>query len=192
MKFFRELGLAAVMLTSAQAAMAASVPNMGFETGNLAPWSGTGSVVNDAATAYQGDWYGQVVGNQSLFQTVSLVAGQKYDFMWRFIAGDSMPSNDASFVITDAGYNLLASVATVGNFGDSGWQYYSWVPNANYNGPLVFGVSNILDNGLDSKLLLDAAVPLPGAALLFGSALLGAGVLRRRRMAAKKLEMIAV
>ena len=192
MKVFRKLGLAAVVLASAQAATAASVSNMDFESGNLAPWGGTGSVVNDAATAYQGDWYGQLVGSQSLFQTVSLVAGQKYDFMWRFIAGDYLPHNDASFVITDAGYNLLANVATVGDYGDSGWQYYSWVPNANYNGPLVFGVSNILNNGLNSKLLLDAAVPLPGAALLFGSALLGAGVLRRRRMAAKKLEMIAV
>ena len=192
MKMFLKLGLAAVMLVSAQVATAASVSNMGFESGNLAPWIGTGTVVNDAATAYQGDWYGQLVGNQSLFQTVSLVAGQKYDFMWRFIAGDYMPYNDASFVITDAGYNLLANVATVGDYGDSGWQYYSWIPNVNYNGPLVFGVSNILDNGLDSKLLLDAAVPLPGAALLFGSALLGAGVLRRRRMAAKKLEMVAV
>lgn len=192
MKMIRKLSLVAVLLASAQAATAASVPNMGFETGNLAPWSGSGAVVNDPAMAYEGDWYGQLVGTQSLFQTVSLVAGQKYDFMWRFIAGDYMPYNDASFVITDAGYNLLANVATVGNYGDSGWQYYSWMPQFNYNGPLVFGVSNILDNAANSTLLLDATVPLPGAALLFGSALLGAGMLRRRKLAAKKLEMIAV
>ncbi|HSX88370.1 MAG TPA: hypothetical protein VLG17_10255, partial [Pseudomonas sp.] len=50
MKVFRKLGLAAVVLASAQAATAASVSNMDFESGNLAPWGGTGSVVNDAAT----------------------------------------------------------------------------------------------------------------------------------------------
>lgn len=192
MKMIRKLSVAAVLLASAQAATAASVPNMGFETGSLAPWSGSGTVVNNPALAHEGDWYGQLVGDQSLFQTVSLVAGQSYEFMWRFIAGDYMPFNDASFVITDAGYNLLANVATVGDYGDSGWQYYSWVPQINYNGPLVFGVSNILDSGVNSTLLLDATVPLPGAALLFGSALLGAGMLRRRKLAAKKLEMIAV
>lgn len=192
MKMIRKLSVAAVLLASAQAATAASVPNMGFETGSLAPWNGSGTVVNNPALAYEGDWYGQLVGDQSLFQTVSLVAGQTYDFMWRFITPDYLPFNDAAFVITDGGYNLLASVATVGNYGDSGWQYYSWVPQINYNGPLVFGVSNILDSGVNSTLLLDATVPLPGAALLFGSALLGAGMLRRRKLAAKKLEMIAV
>lgn len=191
MKMIRKLGMAAVLLASAQVASAASIPNMGFESG-LSSWGGSGTVGSNPALAYEGSSYGQLTGSQSLSQTASLVAGVTYNFMWRFIAGDYLPYNDTSFVITDGGYNLLASVATVGAYGDSGWQYYSWVPQVNYNGPLVFGVSNILDNNLNSTLLLDATVPLPGAALLFGSALLGAGVLRRRKLAAaKKLDMVA-
>ena len=120
-----------------------------------------------------------------------MVAGQTYGFVWRFIAGDYLPFNDVAMLIKDSGSTVLASVSTVGNYGDSGWQYFSWVPQNNYNGALGFSIANVGDNQLDSKLLLDAAVPLPGAALLFGSALLGAGALRRRKMAVKKDAMVA-
>lgn len=191
MKILHRLSLAAVLVASVQAATAASVPNIGFEKG-LAPWFGTGAVVNDPTMAHEGNAYAQLKGNQSLLQTVNLSAGQKYGFVWRFISADYLPYNDTSFVFNGAGFTTLADVASLGASHDTGWQYFSWVPKVNYNGPLVFGVSNIGDNLLDSKLLLDAAVPLPGAALLFGSALLGAGVLRRRKLAAKQAEMISV
>jgi hypothetical protein len=190
MNVMQKLSLAAVLLASMSAATAASVPNIGFESG-LAPWFGTGTRVNDPSMANEGSSYAQLKGNQSLLQTVSLLAGQKYEFVWRFISADHLPFNDTSFVFNGAGYSVLADVASLGQSHDTGWQYFSWVPKVNYNGPIVFGVSNIGNNLLDSKLLLDAAVPLPGAALLFGSALLAAGALRRRKLAAKQAEMLA-
>ena len=186
MKMIRTLGLAAALLASSQMVSAASVANMGFESGVLAPWTGTGSVTSVASEVFSGTYAGKIVGSQHLVQTASLISGISYDFMWRFIAGDYLPFNDTSFVITDAGYNVLANVAMVGDYGDSGWRYFSWVPAFNYSGPISFGIANIGDNALNSTLLLDATVPLPGAALLFGSALLGAGALRRKQAAAKK------
>jgi hypothetical protein len=189
MSLFHKLSVAVFLLASAQAATAASVPNIGFESG-IAPWMGTGTVINNPSMAHEGNTYAQLKGNQSLLQTVSLMAGQKYEFVWRFISADYLPYNDTSFMFTGAGSTTLADVASLGGTHDTGWQYFSWVPKVNYSGPIVFGVSNIGDNLVDSKLLLDAAVPLPGAALLFGSAFLVAGVLRRRKLTARRAEIV--
>ena len=188
MKMLKKLSLATVLAASAQAATAASVPNMSFESG-IAPWAGTGTV-QTGSNAFSGNSYGQLTGLQYLYQNVSLVAGQTYDFMWRFISEDYAPITNTAFVLTDEGLNVLANVASLGR-GDSGWQYFSWIPTSNYTGPLGFSTISFTGNIVGSRLLLDAAVPLPGAALLFGSALLGAGALRRRKMAAKKGEVVA-
>ena len=112
MNKLRKLALACAFSIVAPAASAASVSGLDFESGSLGNWIGSGTAVHDPLMAYQGDWYGQLEGNQGLFGTVSLSAGQRYEFMWRFIAGDYLPYNDSAFVVTDGGYNLLASVAS--------------------------------------------------------------------------------
>lgn len=190
MKMVHKLGLAAALLASTQVAMASSV-DMGFESGNLSGWtsSGNASVTSAPGYVYSGKYAAEISGASTLQKMVYVAAGQTVDFMWRFIAGDYLPFNDFAFSVNGSGYTKLADVASVGNYGDSGWNYFKWTVNPTYNGPLLFSVVNIGDNAVDSKLLLDAPVPLPGAALLFGSALLGAGALRRKQAAAKKSEM---
>jgi hypothetical protein len=188
MKKIRNLVLAGLLSVFSQVATASVVSNMDFETGNLSSWYlvGTGGVTSNPTEVFAGNYSGYITGQSTLLQNILVNVGQKIDFMWRFIAGDYMPYNDFAFTVNGAGYTLLSSVANVGDFGDSGWQYFSWVAPTTYSGPVLFSIVNIGDPSLNSKLLLDAPVPLPGAALLFGSALLGAGVLRRRKLAADK------
>lgn len=200
MKTIRKLGLAAALLASTQVAMASSVPGIGFESG-LGNWtalpSGPGSsvgVVTDPTMAYEGNNYGRISGSGALLTFANVVAGNTYDFMYRFITTDYSPFNDMATLFKVNGVDVLASVNASGNAQnntyDSGWQYYSFVsPVSAPSGTIMFNLYNAVDSGLNSQLLLDATVPLPGAALLFGSALLGAGALRRKQAAAKKLEM---
>lgn len=199
MNMIRRLGLAVALLVSTQVAMASSISNMGFESG-MTGWTvaGTGGLVTSDTqfsptfgdAVFSGNNSGYISGASSISRIASITAGDTIDFMWRFIAGDYLPYNDLSFFVGNT-YVQLASVATVGNYGDSGWQYFSWVSPTTYVGPVLWGIANVGDNLLSSTLLLDATVPLPGAALLFGSALLGAGALRRKQQAAAKKAALA-
>jgi hypothetical protein len=200
MKTLKKAGLAVAVLAASQFASAASLTNMGFESGK-APWTGTGSS-EVSSLAYEGSRVGQIDGSENLTQSATLTAGTSYDFMWRFISTDTNPGllglrPDISYVAkTSGGLNLFTlSVAqmagmatTLASSGtaaiDTGWQYFSWVPSTTYTGPITFGIASA-DSNFNSQLLLDSTVPLPGAALLFGSALFGAGALRRKQAASK-------
>jgi hypothetical protein len=192
MKMLKKAGIVVALLAATQVANAAtySFNNGDFETGDLTGWTLTGTGGVDSVNQYEGDYAGYISGGSTLQQTAFINAGDTVSFMWRFIAGDYLPFNDLAFYVGGT-YQKLADVAAVGNYGDSGWRYFSWVADDTYVGPVIFGIANVGDSLLDSKLLLDAPVPLPGAALLFGSALLGAGALGRKKLAGKQAQALA-
>ena len=90
-----------------------------------------------------------------------------------------------------AGYSLGALVdsfsftdATFSSSNPSAW----WLTNIATTGEYVLKIST---DGASSSTSQVSAVPLPAAAWLFGSALLGAGALRRKQKSGEKSEMAA-
>jgi VCBS repeat-containing protein len=88
--------------------------------------------------------------------TVNLSAGDVLSFDWAFQAHDYLPFDDFSFLVTGAGQILeLADVKNTGNYGFSGWHNFKYTANANTVFELGIGATNVLDNALDSHLLID-------------------------------------
>jgi len=190
--------LVAVVLAThcfAGSAHALAINNASFENG-LVGWdvsSSTGAVsVASTAVANSGVVYAPTAGKSMamlngtsfMSQKSSWNTGDTISFDWAFLARDYAPFNDYSiFAVTDSeGYVYdsvkLASVKNVGDYGDTGWQTYTYVFDNAFDGVLQFGSINSQDQALSSTLLVDnvkppAQTPIPGAAWLFGSSLLG-------------------
>lgn len=179
----KKISLAGLLFLFSISNANAALINMGFETGDFTGWSlsGTGSVKSDSDHP-EGNYYGSITGNSSLLQSTSFSGGETIEFMWKFVANDYLPFNDFAFFVGDQ-YFSLASVSTVGNFGNSGWNKFSHTVASTYFGPVLFGIANIGDNAIASELKLDAvsAVPVPAAIWLFGSALMGLVGFSRRK-----------
>ncbi len=125
--------------------------------------------------------YALLTANSTLGSNVTGVTS----FDWFFQANDYLPFNDYGYM-TNGSFNSLSNVATVGNYGNSGWNTYTF--GSAYTGYLAFGVTNVLDNSLSSQLHITnviAAVPEPEtyAMLLAGLSLLGFSARRRGKNA---------
>jgi hypothetical protein len=178
------------LLSISQIANSATITNGNFDSG-LAGWSTEGNVTLDAGgyavlstiSGTDTSMYGGANGS-ILSQTVNAVAGDIISFSYSFNAGDYL--NDFALVAGDAEY-LVSNVATVGDFGSSGWKNFTFTALNDFT-DLKFIVSNFGDTLFDSSLYVDniasgpvSAVPLPAAVWLFGSGLVGLLGFNRKR-----------
>lgn len=190
MKPFKFIAAALVLLPLSQAAYSATITNGNFSAG-LTGWSTQGNVSTSSGyavltSAGSGVSTGSFGGTNGsiLSQAINASAGDTISFSYNFLAGDYLPFNDFSLVVGDSN-TLLSNVASVGNYGTTGWTTYSFVAASNFTN-LFFIISNSGDWGVDSSLYIDNVTvtntPIPAAVWLFGSALTGlVGIGKRKQ-----------
>lgn len=183
-------GLAASLyfVSPAQAAT-----NIGFEDGNAAGWTvnGNGGATTSVGgfTAAFGNWFGYVESgaegvNQTLTQVFALTAGQTLKGAVGFSTTDYLPYNDRGFLRINGENIFTASVASVGDYGSTGWVNWSFIAPTTGNYTLRLGVRNVLDNAAPSFAVLDASVvpePSTWVMMIAGFGLVGLGARGRER-----------
>ena len=114
-------------------------------------------------TAPDGDYFAKITTTgcnlNSVSRTITLAEGQSLAGYAAFDAGDYMPYNDyADLYIEIYGQNwelFYSDIATVGNYGETGWIYWEFVaPEAGVY-TLYYGAENVRDCGVNSWALLD-------------------------------------
>lgn len=123
--------------------------------------------------------------NSTMSQSVATQIGQQYYLTYDYSPRINQPSTTNG--ISVFWNNVLLSTITATGGGSNIWTSLTALVVGTGNDVLRFaavGTSDSLGGNLDNVAL--NPVPLPAAAWLFGSALLGAGVLRRKQKAENK------
>ncbi len=128
-------------------------------------------------------------------QQFTAAAGDVLSGYAQFIAHDSLPNNDWSFVTIENMATLITTtlfssdVQTVGDNGSSALTPWSTTIATVGNYSIQFGVANNGDNYMNSELQVSGlsytpavtAVPVPAAVWLFASGLIGLGATLRKK-----------
>lgn len=195
----------ALILGFAGSASAITVLNGGFETGDFTGWAtdssfGGSTAVVTSSTAHDGTVYTPIEGSYMAELTTTAwvwegqtwEAGETFGFNWAWLGFDYMPFDDnAMFSVDDQSATnndldfTLSSIGMAGDYADTGWKTFTYTFLTAGTGTFTFKASDVLDNILKSKLLIDAVgnpVPEPTAMLVFGAGLAGlAGFSRRKK-----------
>jgi hypothetical protein len=121
-------------------------------------------------------YYPSATYGSAIWQTFYSVPGTPVSFAYNFLGNDYLPFNDAAAFTTyvspsGATYLLtLGDIGGVGNYGTTGWQYWSATTSLYGYYTIGFVVFNDVDNVLNSQLLVDT--PEPTTMLLAGSGIL--------------------
>lgn len=146
---------------------------------NLTSWtSGIDTTTEDPSSVNITGTSATLTGNAWISATVANVIS----FKWQFETPDYLPFNDYAYLTLSSGSSTLSSVASVGDYGSSGWNTYSFATP--YSGTITFGVSNYRDLGMNSTLSVSSvtAVPEPEAyAMLLAGLGIMSAVMRRRK-----------
>ncbi len=198
-----------LLLGMAGQASALTLSNGSFETGNFSGWTinstngGATDVVQTSTSsdsdnskfditysATAGTYFAQLKADSSVYQSLTWDAGETITFDWAFQAFDYLPYNDYAYFKVAGTTQTLSSVSDVGNYGETPWATYSYTFGSAGTGNIEFGVLNLLDNNLPSKLLIDnvtatsnaAPVPEPATLFLFSLGLLGLAKVNRKKL----------